>query len=382
MSSEIATIIFMSQHKRLGEKSILKLLDPEILSIILSHGDIIQYNTTIHPIYSTPKMIHLERILKNTKNYPISNIVENNGEIYTVSSNNIIKTSNESTTLINGKKSIIQYIDVKDNIVLCVMKIYTTNHEYLNIIIYTKDNFDIIFHYIMNSIFIYNPIIVDDKYLFIVNEYKIKKFDIKTNKIIWKYKLENKITCTYYYNDKNNLYMMTNIDKVYRINLKTLKIESSSTIDAKNVIVYHVDKLYTYTIYNNKTLITFNENYDKYIYYVSNSNIDYAPIIIDLKSYIIITHKYKTIKYMIGTNIYRWVVSLKNEITHRAIINIDKTYMYVSTSDSYVHKISVQDGTIIWSIKVRGKIIGNMLIKDKHLFIQTTNPSNLYRLFT
>ena len=110
MSSEIATIIFMSQHKRLGENSILRLLDPEILSIILSHGEIIQYNTTIHPIYSTPKMIHLERILKNTKNYPISNIVENNGEIYTVSSNNIIKTSNESTTLIHGKKSIIQYI--------------------------------------------------------------------------------------------------------------------------------------------------------------------------------------------------------------------------------------------------------------------------------
>lgn len=382
-SSDISIAVFMSQHRRLGQNSILKLLDPELLSIIISYGDIVLYKTTTCPVFSTQKMIQLERVLKNTKNTAVSNIIEDKGNIYTVSCNNVIKSYTETTTLIHGKKNIIHYLDVRDKIVVCVMNIYAVNDEYLNLVIYTKDNFRIIFHYLMKSQYIFNPYIVDDMFLYIVNKNgKIKKFDISTNKLIWKYKLHNEVISTYYHSDHYNLYIMTDSDRVHRINLKTMRIESSSTPGEKSIIVFHVDNTITYTIYNNRSIVSFDKDYKNHISYTSNSIIDFAPIIINLYEYIITTHKYKTIKYMIGTHTYKWMIHLRSEITYRPIVNIDKTYMYVSTTDSYVHKISIQHGKIMWSVKARGKIIGNMVIKGKYLFIQTTNPSNLYKVLT
>lgn len=375
-SYDILNTIMMSQHKRLGEKSLLRHLNEDIIWKILSRNDKF-YICDCKTITDRTTVSSIVRYLKNSKDVLLP-IVIYNSNVYTVVKNNTIQ-SLKNTYGIPLYNSILDFQFINDDYILVTTtKDNTTCHiSYIHF-----NSNQLIWVYNIDDT-IFNPMIFNNIIIAVTTSGKIIRIDTVSVKIINVHILQKNILDIYY--NKNCIYMSCDDNDVAKYHVETSLIQTCAPKNDKSVrVIYTSNDMLSY-LYNNRTIIFSNSNqilskirthYDIY----------FDPIIIEKDNYnhhvIAVISNRKKISYFLSTDKKKWTVTLRSNVSCYLYIDLHNQYLYVGTIDKYMHKICVSSGEILWRNKIKGIPIGEMKYNNGMIYVQTKKPSNLIEIVT
>lgn len=388
---EIAEIIMMGLHPRLGKNSSLRLLNTDIIRMILGNNSITQYCTTIHK--SPTKFIKEQKILKNTPTLPIANPVldPSTNDIYCISNNNIILSKDTSICLTINRAHPIIYFNFIEDCIIYIVKTQGVQDDIFTIHMINRDTLDYLWSHSIHTDKILDPIVISKSIIYLIlpkqytimcmingNVHTIRNFQSNIDKNSIYYNKENKKF--YFKLTSNDIGSIDVEDDICHV------INDVST----NMRVFKHQNDCIYYIESKKTIVKVDLNTRKKVYSMMASpvsNILFDPLHLSSGCFITTALYGKEIRCHKAISAVNddhqklfWITHLPSKMNTQPIFGYRKRYVYATTIDKYIHKICTLKGTKIWSIKLPGTAKHSPILHEGYLYIQTVSPSKLISL--
>lgn len=380
--NDYALAVMMALHPRCGKKSILSRLDTEILRMILGKNTISLYNTSL--TVKRPQIECLKK-LRNTvsMNIAFPDIDPITNDVYAVCNNKTICSETETIVISKRKSDILLYFKFTDNYLIYII---LDVNDISTFFVIDRHTFNSICTIELGDIVILEPVFVNERHLiiFLQDEKLIKNITIneKLNVIIQDITIKAPITSYYYNPELKHVYVLDKDHKLSKFDIEKniIYMRNEEILEGFGIIkeeypyIHFIDKSNSITKINVKL-----QKLDHLLKIFHDTKVYFTPINIEGDKYICVIMRRKVLRFICKDKIL-WDIHIGSTINTQPFCNADNTYLYITTNESYIYKICIESGIIIWNIKVNGKFLFKPILHKGSLYVQTLKPSNLYKI--